>query len=92
MRIDKWLWAARFFKTRVLAQQAIERGKVRREGESIKPAREVKAGDRLEVTGAGERGAQALPRDRRKPPQARGDARRTPADRRAVARAAGTAD
>jgi len=50
MRIDKWLWAARFFKTRALAQQAIERGKVRREGESIKPAREVKAGDRLEVT------------------------------------------
>jgi ribosome-associated heat shock protein Hsp15 len=50
MRIDKWLWAARFFKTRALAQQAIERGKVRREGESIKPAREVNAGDRLEVT------------------------------------------
>jgi ribosome-associated heat shock protein Hsp15 len=49
MRIDKWLWAARFFKTRALAQQAIERGRVRREGERVKPAREVKPGDRLEV-------------------------------------------
>jgi len=49
MRIDKWLWAARFFKTRALAQQAIERGRVRREGALVKPAREVKPGDRLEV-------------------------------------------
>jgi ribosome-associated heat shock protein Hsp15 len=49
MRIDKWLWVARFFKTRALAQQAIERGRVRREGELVKPAREVRPGDRLEV-------------------------------------------
>lgn len=49
MRIDKWLWAARFFKTRALAQQAIERGRIRRAGECVKAAREVKPGDRLEV-------------------------------------------
>lgn len=50
IRIDKWLWAARFFKTRSLAQQAIEGGKVRLNGERIKPAREVRCGDRLEIT------------------------------------------
>jgi len=49
MRIDKWLWAARFFKTRALAQQAIERGRIRRAGECLKPAREVQTGDRLEI-------------------------------------------
>ena len=49
MRIDKWLWAARFFKTRGLAQQAIEAGRIRLAGERVKPAREVKPGDRLEI-------------------------------------------
>jgi ribosome-associated heat shock protein Hsp15 len=49
MRLDKWLWAARFFKTRSLATQAIDAGKVRLNGERAKPAREIKAGDRLEV-------------------------------------------
>jgi len=49
MRVDKWLWAARFFKTRGLAQQAIETGRVKLGGERVKPAREVKPGDRLEV-------------------------------------------
>jgi len=49
MRVDKWLWAARFFKTRGLAQQAIEAGRVRLGGERVKPARELKPGDRLEV-------------------------------------------
>jgi ribosome-associated heat shock protein Hsp15 len=48
-RIDKWLWAARFFKTRSLAAQAIEAGKVRLFGERIKPAKELKAGDRILV-------------------------------------------
>lgn len=48
-RIDKWLWAARFFKTRSLAAQAIEGGKVRVHGERIKPSRELKPGDRLLV-------------------------------------------
>ena len=45
LRIDKWLWAARFFKTRALAVQAIERGRVQVAGANVKPARELKAGD-----------------------------------------------
>jgi ribosome-associated heat shock protein Hsp15 len=49
MRIDKWLWAARFFKTRSLATQAIEHGRVKLNGERIKPARDVKPGDRLDL-------------------------------------------
>jgi ribosome-associated heat shock protein Hsp15 len=49
MRLDKWLWAARFFKTRSLAIQAIGLGRVKLNGERVKPAREVKPGDRLEV-------------------------------------------
>lgn len=49
MRLDKWLWAARFFKTRSLATQAIEHGRVKLNGERVKPAREVKPGDRLDV-------------------------------------------
>lgn len=49
MRLDKWLWAARFFKTRSLAIQAIEHGRVKLNGERIKPARDVKPGDRLDV-------------------------------------------
>lgn len=49
MRLDKWLWAARFYKTRSLATQAIEHGQVKLNGARVKPAREVKPGDRLEV-------------------------------------------
>ena len=49
MRLDKWLWAARFFKTRSLAIQAIEHGRVKLNGARVKPAREVKPGDRLDV-------------------------------------------
>ncbi len=49
MRLDKWLWAARFFKTRAAAQQAIEGGKIRLNGERTRPARELKAGDMLVV-------------------------------------------
>jgi len=49
MRLDKWLWAARFFKTRSLATQAIDNGRVKLNGERIKPAREVKPGDRLDI-------------------------------------------
>lgn len=48
-RIDKWLWAARFFKSRSLAQDAVTGGKIRLNGERPKPAKEVKAGDRVEV-------------------------------------------
>lgn len=49
MRLDKWLWAARFFKTRSLATQAIDHGRVKLNRERVKPAREVKPGDRLDV-------------------------------------------
>ncbi len=49
MRIDKWLWAARFFKTRSLAARACDLGRVESGGQKVKPAREVRVGDRLEV-------------------------------------------
>lgn len=49
VRIDKWLWAARFFKTRSLAQRACELGRIRFQGQPAKPAREVKPGDMLHV-------------------------------------------
>jgi len=49
MRLDKWLWAARFFKTRSLAQQAVEGGKVKLNGERTKPAKELRMGDELRV-------------------------------------------
>lgn len=50
VRIDKWLWAARFYRTRSLAQQAVEGGRVRLDGERVKPARELKAGDALAIS------------------------------------------
>ena len=50
MRLDKWLWAARFFKTRVAASQAINGGKVHLNGERVKPARLIKLGDSLKIT------------------------------------------
>jgi ribosome-associated heat shock protein Hsp15 len=57
IRLDKWLWAARVFKTRSLASTACDGGKVDINAETAKPARRVRAGDRIEVT---------LPRGRRR--------------------------
>ena len=49
MRLDKWLWAARFLKTRRLAVEAIEGGRVSVNGERAKPAKEVRVGDQLAI-------------------------------------------
>ncbi len=50
LRLDKWLWAARFFKTRALASEAINGGKVHLNGSRCKPSKTVKAGDRLTIS------------------------------------------
>ncbi len=50
VRLDKWLWAARFFKTRQLAQEAIAGGKVHLNGQRVKPGREIHVGARLEIS------------------------------------------
>ena len=50
MRIDKWLWVARFFKTRCMAATAIASHKIKCDGEHVKPARDLKAGDELEIS------------------------------------------
>ncbi|EUC14528.1 RNA-binding S4 domain-containing protein [Paraburkholderia hospita] len=49
LRIDKWLWAARFFKTRSLATDAVEKGRVRIGGATVKPAKDVRVGDLVEI-------------------------------------------
>ena len=53
VRMDKWLWAARFFKTRSLAGKACELGRVQSNGQLAKPARDVKIGDMVRVTNEG---------------------------------------
>ena len=53
VRIDIWLWAARFFKTRALAKRACELGRIESNGQPAKPAREVRVGDRLRVATEG---------------------------------------
>ena len=49
LRIDKWLWAARFFKTRSLATEAIHAGHIKLNGNTVKPARELRLGDTLDL-------------------------------------------
>lgn len=53
VRIDKWLWAARFFKTRSLASRACELGRIQAHGQPAKPAREIRIGDMLRITNDG---------------------------------------
>ncbi len=53
VRIDKWLWAARFFKTRSLAARACELGRIQSNGQTAKAAREVRIADMLQVTNEG---------------------------------------
>jgi ribosome-associated heat shock protein Hsp15 len=55
VRLDKWLWAARFFRTRTLARQAIAGGKVQLDGQRVKPGRSIRPGDRLIVQRGTER-------------------------------------
>jgi ribosome-associated heat shock protein Hsp15 len=73
VRLDKWLWAARFYKTRALAKAAIEGGKVHHRGERCKPGKEPKVGDEYVIrTGVEERSVvvQALSVVRRGAPEA----------------------
>ena len=55
LRIDKWLWCARFFKSRGVAQEAVEGGHVQVNGERVKASRQVRVGDRLRITRERER-------------------------------------
>ena len=54
VRLDKWLWAARFFKTRSLASDAVDTGKVKVGGERVKPARSLRVGDELAIDNGAE--------------------------------------
>ncbi len=53
VRLDKWLWAARFYKTRALATEAVNGGRVHVNGQRVKPAREVREGDEIQITRPG---------------------------------------
>ena len=55
LRIDKWLWAARFFKTRSLAVAAITSGRIKLNGDAPKSSRDVKAGDAIEIASGAQR-------------------------------------
>jgi ribosome-associated heat shock protein Hsp15 len=97
LRIDKWLWAARFYKTRSLATAAVDLGRVRVAGERIKPARDVRVGEVLEIAVGEQRlevVVRALSAQRGPAPVARQLYEETPAsvqrrEQRALARAAG---
>jgi ribosome-associated heat shock protein Hsp15 len=88
LRIDKWLWCARFFKTRSLAQAAVEGGHVQVNGDRVKASRHVKAGDRLLITRAQERyevDVVSIPERRGPAPEARQHYRETEASEAARA-------
>jgi len=53
VRIDSWLWAARFFKTRTMAKKACELGRIQSNGQVVKPARDVRIGDMLRISNDG---------------------------------------
>ena len=75
VRIDKWLWAARFFKTRVLAKNAIENGKIQIDGQKPKPSRMLEIGVNINIRqGYDEKTVEviALTEQRRGAPQAQG--------------------
>ncbi|MES2116287.1 MAG: RNA-binding S4 domain-containing protein [Pseudomonadota bacterium] len=55
VRLDKWLWAARFFKTRSLATDAVDSGRVKLGGDHVKPARALRVGDRLLIDNGSDR-------------------------------------
>jgi ribosome-associated heat shock protein Hsp15 len=73
-RLDKWLWAARFFKTRSLAADAIDAGRVHWQGQRAKPARELRVGDELDIVAGEQRWTvivRGLNAQRRPAPEAR---------------------
>ena len=53
VRVDKWLWAARFFKTRAQASRACDMGRIQSQGQPAKPSREIRVGDMLRITNEG---------------------------------------
>ncbi|MGI9246779.1 MAG: RNA-binding S4 domain-containing protein [Steroidobacteraceae bacterium] len=81
LRVDKWLWCTRFFRTRALAQQAVEGGHVQVNGDRTKASRQLKAGDRVLLTRGQERfeiDVLSIPSRRGPAPEARGHYRETP--------------
>lgn len=81
LRIDKWLWCARFFKTRAIAQEAVDGGHVQLNGDRVKASRPVKVGDRLQITRERERflvDVRSIPVRRGPAAEARGHYRETP--------------
>lgn len=91
LRIDKWLWAARFFKTRALASRACDLGRIRANGGEAKPAREVRTGDMLAIRNeGGEYEVEVLSLSPMRGPAAQAQAlyRETASSREARARAA----
>jgi ribosome-associated heat shock protein Hsp15 len=74
MRLDKWLWAARFYKTRALAAEAVEGGKVHLNGQRTKPGKEIRVGSRLQISRDGlewQIEVAVLPKQRRPAAEAR---------------------